>query len=80
MDSQTKTDIVIDCLGLYCTEPVFRTRQEVDKMQVGDVLEAVAADPEAEEDLTRLVKNIGQKQLNLTKENDVYHFFIEKIK
>ena len=76
---QIKSDKILDCLGLYCPEPVFRTRQEIDKLAVGQVLELVADDPAAEEDIPRLVKNIGDELLEIRKENDQYHFLLRKL-
>ena len=76
---QIKSDKILDCLGLYCPEPVFRTRQEIDKLAVGHVLELVADDPAAEEDIPRLVKNIGDELLEIRKENDQYHFLLRKL-
>lgn len=35
------------------------TRIEIDKLAVGQILELIADDPAAEEDIPRLVKNIG---------------------
>ena len=80
MVSTIKPDRELDCLGLYCPEPVFRTRQEIDKLKVGQVLELIADDSAAEEDIPRLVKNIGQKLLETNNENGEIHFFIKKIK
>ncbi|HDQ05744.1 MAG TPA: sulfurtransferase TusA family protein [Candidatus Bathyarchaeota archaeon] len=67
-------------MGLYCPEPVFRTRQELDKLDVGEVLEVVADDPAAEEDIPRLVKRLGQQLVEMRTENDRFHFIIKKIK
>ena len=47
MGNQTEPDRNLDCVGLYCPEPVFRTRQEIDKLEVGEVLEVLADDPAA---------------------------------
>ena len=80
MGAQTKPDKNLDCVGLYCPEPVFRTRQEIDKMEVGEVLEVVADDPASEEDIPRLVKRLGLELLELRKEDDELHFVIKKIK
>ena len=80
MGGQTKTHRELDCLGLYCPEPVFRTRQEIDKLAVGQVLEVIADDPAAEEDIKRLVKRLGHQLLELRKEKDRFHFFIKKVK
>jgi len=73
-------DRELDCLGLYCPEPVFRTRQELDKLAVGQVLKVIADDPAAEEDIKRLVKRLGHQILQLRKERDHFQFFIKKIR
>ncbi len=80
LSPQKKPDRELDCLGLYCPEPVFRTRQEIDKLAVGQVLEVIADDPAAEEDIKRLVKRLGHKLLQLRKEKDRLHFSIQKLK
>jgi len=36
-----KPDQKLNCLGLYCSEPVFRTRIEIDRLAVGQVLEVL---------------------------------------
>jgi len=75
-----KADKVLDYFGLFCPEPVFRTRKEIDRLDVGQVIEVLSDDPAAEEDIPRLLKNIGQQLLEVTKENGEYHFLIKKIK
>jgi len=80
LGNQTKPDRNLDCIGLYCPEPVFRTRQEIDKMDVGEVLEVIADDPAAEEDIPRLVKRLGLEIVKMSKEKDQLHFVIKKIK
>lgn len=80
MGDQIKPDRELDCIGLYCPEPVFRTRQEIDKLDVGQVLEVIADDPAAEEDIPRLVKRLGLELLELRKEKDQFHFIIKKNK
>ncbi len=77
---QITPDKTLDCLGLYCPEPVFRTRQEIDELELNQVLEVIADDPASEEDIPRLIKNIGQEVACLTSENDEFHFLIKKIK
>ncbi len=80
LSAQKKPARELDCLGLYCPEPVFRTRQEIDRLAVGQVLEVVADDPAAEEDIKRLVKRLGHQLLEVRKENNRFHFLIEKMK
>jgi len=59
---------------------VFRTRQELDKLDVGQVLKVIADDPAAEEDIPRLVKRLEQQLVEMRKEKDQFHFLIKKIK
>ncbi|MDP9306317.1 MAG: sulfurtransferase TusA family protein, partial [Thermoproteota archaeon] len=39
-------DKVIDVRGLYCPEPVFRTKIEIEKLGIGSKLKIIADDPE----------------------------------
>lgn len=77
---KTKPDKTLDCLGLYCPEPVFKTRMELDELKVGEILEVVADDPAAESDIRSLVKNLGQELLEVTKEGDSVRVLIKKVK
>ncbi|MEM2759819.1 MAG: sulfurtransferase TusA family protein [Nitrososphaerales archaeon] len=70
----------IDVKGLFCPEPVFRTKIEVDRMGVGEILKVVADDPEAEEDISRWVKRNGHELVNFAKENNELIFMIKKVK
>ena len=79
MSPNTKPDRTLDCVGLYCPEPVFRTRVELDRMAAGEVLEVVADDPAAEEDIKSLIKRVGHEVLSTKREGDVLRFFIKKV-
>jgi TusA-related sulfurtransferase len=76
----TKVDRRLDCLGLYCPEPVFRTRLELDEMEVGETLEVVADDPAAESDIQSLVKHLEQEILSSNKEGNTIRILIKKVK
>ena len=69
-ESIGKPDKTLDLIGFYCPIPVFRTREESDKMKVGQVLEVLADDPAAEEDITRWAKRTGQDIVSFTKSDD----------
>lgn len=70
----------LDCLGLYCPEPVFRTRMELDEMRVGEILEVLADDPAAEDDIRSLVKNLGQEIVSVAKMGNQVQILIRKVK
>jgi len=70
----------LDARGLFCPEPVFRTKIEVEKMQVGETLTVLADDPNAEEDISRWVKRTGHELLSLQKRDTELEFSIKKVK
>lgn len=74
-----KPDRTLDCLGLYCPEPVFKTRLELDEMKVGETLEVLADDPAAESDIRSLVKNLGQELVGVDRKRDTVQILIKKI-
>ena len=76
----TEPNIVLDCTGLYCPEPVFRTRLSLDELEVGQVLKVTADDPAAEEDIKRLIKRLGHEILNSESDGDEVEFLIRKMK
>ena len=69
----------LDATGLFCPEPVFRTKIEIERMQVGQTL-TVSADDPAEDDISRWVTRNGHELLNLSKDGDVITFQIKKVK
>jgi len=73
-------DKTLDCTGLYCPEPVFRTRMSLDEIEVGQTLKVTADDPAAEEDIKRLVKRLGHEILSLESDGDEVEFIIRKAK
>ena len=73
-----KPDRVLDCLGLYCPEPVFRTRIALDEMESGEVLEVTADDPASEEDIKRMVERLGHELISLQVDEDEIKILIRK--
>ena len=65
---------MLDCVGLYCPEPLFQTRESIDSISVGEILEVYADDPAAEEDLVRFAKRAGHEVVSV--DNDGYQLHI----
>jgi len=80
MSEQDQPNRTLDCLGLFCPEPVFRVRMELDTMKVGETLEILADDPAAEEDIKSLCKRLEQEILSVSKEGNTVRFIIKKVK
>ena len=77
---KSKPDRTLDCVGLYCPEPVFKTRLELDEMKVGETLEVLADDPAAESDIRSLVKNLKQELVSVVRKGDQVQIMIKKLK
>ena len=69
----------LDCIGLYCPMPVLKTREKMDEIAVGEILEVLADDPAAEPDLKAWAKRTGQKVLKIDKTSEGLRLLIEKI-
>ena len=78
MTKSVKASRTLDCLGLFCPEPVFRTRLELDKMKAGETLEIWADDPAAEKDIQSLTRRLGHEILEMKKEGAKLYFLVRK--
>ncbi len=74
------TEKKLDATGLFCPEPVFRTKIEIERMQVGETLIVSADDPAAEDDISRWVTRTGHELVNMSKDESVITFQIKKVK
>ena len=68
----------LDAVGLLCPEPLFQARTALDALEPGDVLEVLADDPAAEEDLTRFAKRAGHEMVSVEDEGDYKRFLIRR--
>lgn len=74
------TEKKLDATGLFCPEPVFRTKIEIERMQVGEIIVVSADDPAAEDDISRWVTRNGHELLEMSKDGNTITFKIKKIK
>ena len=77
MEEPTKT---LDTIGQYCPVPLFKTREALDSIEDGEVLEVLADDLAAEEDIKRFAKRTGQEVLSFENNNGTLRFLIRKVK
>jgi len=78
MTADVKPARMLDCLGLYCPEPLFQTRENIDQIEPGEILEVITDDPAAEEDLKRFAKRAGHEVISFEKNDDQMRFLIMK--
>jgi tRNA 2-thiouridine synthesizing protein A len=70
----------LDTVGLYCPVPLFKAREGIDSIKVGELLEILADDPAAEEDITRFVKRTGHELVKFENNEGNLRFLIKKLK
>ncbi|RPI29965.1 MAG: sulfurtransferase TusA family protein [Actinomycetota bacterium] len=80
MSDETRVARTLDCIGLYCPEPLFQTRENIDAVEVGEVLEVLANDPAAEEDITRFAKRAGHEVVELENDGVQLRVLIRRLK
>ncbi len=80
MKNEIDTAKTLDCIGLYCPQPLLQAREGIDAIRVGEVLEILADDPAAEEDIKRFAKRTGHEIVLFEKKSDSLRFLIRKTK
>ena len=79
MDDETQhADESIDFIGLFRPDQLIQTREAMDDLEAGQVLEVLAADPAAEEALTRFAKRVGHDVVLIEDQGDHKRFLIRK--
>ncbi|WP_457557511.1 sulfurtransferase TusA family protein [Candidatus Harpocratesius sp.] len=76
--SDVKPTEILDCIGVFCPEPLFQTRSKIDNLNCGDILEVLADDPASKEDLTRFCKRTGHILLKVEENAGEFRFLIQK--
>ena len=71
----------VDCVGLYCPQPIFEIKKAIQTVEIGEVLEMFADDPGSEEDMKRFAKRTGQELISIEKlEDGVIRFLFRRLK
>ena len=80
MGSELASDAEVDCVGFFCPTPIAMTKEEISKLEIGQVLKIEADDPAAEEDIKRWAKRAGHELLRFEKEGNIMTFYIRRAK
>jgi TusA-related sulfurtransferase len=60
--------------------PIAMTKEEIDKIEIGQILKVEADDPAAEEDIIRWAKRTGHMILKFEKVGTLLTFYIKRMK
>ncbi|MBI4667819.1 MAG: sulfurtransferase TusA family protein, partial [Elusimicrobia bacterium] len=69
----------LDCVGLFCPMPIMKTKQELDAMKSGEILEILADDPAFEKDLPAWCRASGQQFMKIVKEGPLLKGYVRRL-
>jgi tRNA 2-thiouridine synthesizing protein A len=72
------TTQTLDASGLACPMPVVRTRQAIDQLASGEVLEVISTDRGSLQDIPAWAESTGNPLLETREEDGRFTFLIEK--
>jgi len=75
--SELKPDYILDIRGEICPYPLLKTTKRVATMESGKILEVIATDPMAPENISAWADDHGHKILKIIKNGDI-RIFIQK--
>jgi tRNA 2-thiouridine synthesizing protein A len=73
-----KVDKVLDAKGLACPLPIVKTKKAIEDLESGQILEVLATDKGAKNDLTAWASSTGHKLVESKEVDDVFVFYIKK--
>ena len=71
-------DETLDSRGLMCPMPIVKLAKKMKELQVGKVVELIADDPGAKEDVPAWTQRTGNELVEMKQEGKVFYFYIRK--
>ncbi len=68
----------VDCLGMFCPMPLFMARKAIEEVDVGEIIEVLADDPSAKNDIPDWAERSGHKILSIEEEDGVFVIKIQR--
>jgi len=73
-----KADQTLDCMGLYCPMPIYKTAQKIKELKPGEVLEIIADDKGIKQDMPSWCRVTGNECLGIEEKDGEFHVFVKK--
>lgn len=74
-----KPDEILDCYGLVCPMPVFKTANKMKELKKGEILEVIATDEGIKKDIVSWCKATGNELLSIEEKDEEIHVFIRRL-
>ena len=68
----------LDVKGMLCPMPVIKAKQAISQVPVGGLLEVIATDPAAKEDIPAWVRRAGHDLISMQQENETFKFYVKR--
>lgn len=78
--SDVTPDLDLDLRGLLCPMPMVKVSQNINKVEVGGVIKAVATDAGAMADIPAWAKSTGNEVLQAEKVGGEFVFLVKRVK
>lgn len=76
--STMKFDYQVDATGLLCPLPLLKSKRQLNRMQVGEVLLLIATDANAEEDLRKFCSQSQHEFIRAETADQTLRIFLRK--
>ncbi len=76
--SDVVADLELDCKGLLCPLPIYRTNQAIGRLKSGQVLKVECTDPGSLADFPAFARQRGHALLSAAAEGGVQVFYLRK--
>jgi tRNA 2-thiouridine synthesizing protein A len=73
-----KADQTLDCVGLYCPMPIYKTAMKMKELKPGEVLEIAADDKGIKKDIPAWCNSTGNEFLGMEEKDGEIHLFVKK--
>jgi tRNA 2-thiouridine synthesizing protein A len=73
-----KPDLVIDVKGMKCTRPLLTTKQTLEGMSSGQILQVIATDTSTKSSFPPYLNRSGDELLKIEESGEETHLFIKK--
>lgn len=75
-----KHDVELNCSGMLHPMPVIKTSKAIKEISIGQILKVIVTDPGTPPEMAAWAKQTGQELLDSRKENQLFIFFIKRVK
>jgi tRNA 2-thiouridine synthesizing protein A len=71
-------DLIIDAQGFYCPMPIVKTNKMIKQMKNGAIIKVLSTDQGSKRDFESWCKKTGNTLLEMSENDDVFTYIIQK--